>query len=199
MNSKILHVFFVLVVLVSVFAATAPAQTAPGSFPEIKIKNFGQMDTGYYRGAQPLPEDYKSLKEFGIKTIIDLRGDPKDYAKSTVESLGMSYVNIPMSGYKYPKEERVNEFLRLIANPETGPFFVHCKAGIHRTGVAGAAYRFTKYGWDYEQTYKEMKNYDFSAGLFHRAFKKYVKNYAERMQAQKAKTVFEQTAIQLVQ
>ena len=196
MNSKILHVFFVLVVSVLVFAATAPAQTAPGDFPEIRIKNFGQMDTGYYRGAQPLPEDYKSLKEFGIKTIIDLRGDPKKYAKSTVESLGMRYVNIPMSGYKYPKEERVNEFLQLIADPETGPFFVHCKAGIHRTGVAGAAYRFTKYGWNYEQTYKEMKNYDFSAGLFHRAFKKYVKNYAERMQA---KTAFEQTATQSVQ
>lgn len=199
MNNKILHTFLVLAVLISGFSAIASAQTTPGNFSEIKIKNFGQMDLDYYRGAQPKPEDYQSLKNLGIKTVIDLRGDPTDYEKSAVEALGMRYVNIPMSGYKYPKETLVNEFLQLINTPTEGPFFVHCKAGIHRTGITGAAYRFNKYGWDYDKVYQEMKNYDFSAGLFHRAFKKYVKEYAERMQAQKPKTSVEQSVGQKAQ
>lgn len=182
-----LRLLIVLVVF-SVFSVIVSAQTAPSNFPNIKIENFGQMDTGYYRGAQPQPEDYKALKELGVKTIIDLRGDSESFAKNAVESLGMKYVNIPMSGYKYPKEEQVKEFLKLANDPETGPFYVHCKAGIHRTGIAGAAYRFTKYGWDYNQVYKEMKNYDFSAGLFHRAFKRYVKDFSKKVVAQKVQT-----------
>lgn len=199
MNSRILRFFLVLTVLVLGSSAIASAQTAPGSFPQIRIENFGQMDEGYYRGAQPKPEDYKALKELGVKTIIDLRGDAEGYARTEVEALGMRYVNIPMSGYKYPKAEHLEEFLKLANNPETGPFYVHCKAGIHRTGVAGAVYRFTKYNWDYDKVYQEMKNYDFSAGFFHRAFKKYVKDYAQRMIADNAKTTSEQTVGQIVQ
>src|SRR5690349_11471094 len=52
-------------------AFTSP--TSPSSFANIKIGNFGQMDENYYRGAQPGPNDYKSLADLGIKTIIDLR------------------------------------------------------------------------------------------------------------------------------
>ena len=39
---------------------------------DVKIKNFGQMDDRFYRGAQPKEEDYKQLAAIGIKTIIDL-------------------------------------------------------------------------------------------------------------------------------
>ena len=45
----------------------------------VKIKNFGQMDDRFFRGAQPKDEaDYKALAELGIKTIIDLRPSPKN-------------------------------------------------------------------------------------------------------------------------
>ena len=60
----------------------------------VKIKNFGQMDERFYRGAQPKEQDYKDLAALGIKTVIDLQAEPKDYEKSMVESLGMKYVNI---------------------------------------------------------------------------------------------------------
>src|SRR5215213_292148 len=63
----------------------------------IKVKNFGQMDEHFYRGAQPKPEDYKDLVTLGIKTIIDLRDDPTSYEKREAEALGMHYINIPMS------------------------------------------------------------------------------------------------------
>jgi protein tyrosine/serine phosphatase len=166
------------------FAVIAAAQTSPTEFPGIKIRNFGQMDENYYRGAQPNPDDYAALAQLGIKTIIDLRNDPTDYEKAAVEAAGMKYVNIPMSGWKKPKETAIKQFLDIVNDPDTGKFYVHCKAGIHRTGMTGAVYRFTKYGWDYDKAYREMKNYEFSSGLVHGALKSYVKNYAKRMETQ---------------
>ncbi len=178
------------------FAVFASAQTKPSeNFPNIKIKNFGQMDERYYRGAQPEKDDYPALKALGVNTVIDLRDDPTDYEKSAVEALGMKYVNIPLSGWKYPKPERIKEFLELVNDPATGTFFAHCHAGKHRAGVAGAVYRFTKYGWGYEQVYKEMKKYNFSTWMVHGRLKTFVKDYAEKMEAEKAASPVFQDAV----
>jgi protein tyrosine/serine phosphatase len=166
------------------FAVAAAAQSSQhATFSNIKIKNFGQMDERFYRGAQPKETDYKDLAALGIKTVIDLRDNTKDYEKSAVEALGMRYVNIPMSDKQYPKEEQIEAFLKLVNDPATGKFYVHCAGGRHRTGVVGAVYRFTKYHWNYDQVYKEMKDYDFYTSWGHGDMKKYVEDYWQRMQA----------------
>ena len=169
-------------VLVAVFSFTVftQAQTSPAPFENINIKNFGQMDENYFRGAQPLPQDYTSLAAIGIKTIVDLRNDPTDYEKSAAEAVGIKYINVPMSGWKSPKDADVNRVVGILTDPASGKVYVHCKAGIHRTGITGAVYRMEKYGWDYDKAYAEMKNYNFSSGLVHGALKSYVKDYAKR-------------------
>jgi len=153
------------------------------------------MDERLYRGAQPKKEDYKALAELGVKTVIDLRDEPKDYEKSSVEALGMKYVNIKMSDSDYPKEEQIQAFLKLVDDPETEVMFIHCAGGRHRTGVAGAVYRYTKYGWDYETVYREMKNYDFYTRWGHGEMKDYVRDYAARMKAQNQPSTKQQTTI----
>ena len=165
------------------FAAMAAAQSSQADFSNIKIKNFGQMDERFYRGAQPKKDDYESLKALGIKTVIDLQAEPKDYEKQIVESLGMHYVNIPMVDKAYPKAEDVEAFLKLANDPDTGKFYVHCAGGRHRTGAMGAAYRFTKYHWNYDQVYSEMKKFDFYTSWGHGDFKKFVEDYWAHMQA----------------
>jgi len=199
MKKNFLTTFVASLLMVFSFAALTSAQTAPTEFPNVKIGNFGQMDERFYRGAQPLPDDYQALKDLGVKTVIDLRNDPTDYEKAAVEALGMKYVNIQMSGWKSPKDRQIEDFLKLANDPETGVFFVHCKAGIHRTGVAGAVWRFTKYSWGYEQAYKEMKNYNFSSGLVHGSLKSYVKDYAREMEAEKSTQTVTQRAAQAIQ
>lgn len=166
------------------FVSVGFAQTEPKAFPNVNIKNFGQMDERYYRGAQPEKADYQALKDLGVTTVIDLRNDPTDYEKPEVEALGMKYVNIPMSGWKTPKDSDVETFLKLLSDPATGTVYVHCKAGKHRTGLTGAVYRFTKYGWDYDKAYKEMKNYDYSSWPVHYAIKGYVQDYFEKFEKQ---------------
>ncbi|HVS83478.1 MAG TPA: tyrosine-protein phosphatase [Pyrinomonadaceae bacterium] len=151
----------------------------------IKIKNFGQMDGRFYRGAQPKKEDYKDLAALGIKTVIDLRDDPTDYERPLVESLGMKYVNIPMMAKQYPTEITTRMFLRVVSDPATGKFFVHCAGGRHRTGAMGAVYRFQFNNWNFDQVYSEMKKYDFYTSWGHGAFKDFVRDYYDKMHAAK--------------
>jgi protein tyrosine/serine phosphatase len=141
------------------------------------------MDDRFFRGAQPKEKDYKQLAELGIKTIIDLRQDPESYEKPTAEALGMHYVNIPMSDSSYPLAAQVDQFLKLVDDPSTGKFFVHCAGGRHRTGVMGAVYRFNHYNWNFDQVYAEMKQYDFYTRWGHGDMKKFVQDYAVNFQA----------------
>ena len=152
---------------------------------EVKIKNFGQMDDRFYRGAQPKEQDYQALSALGIKTVIDLTDDPKEYEKPLVESLGMKYVHIPMVAKKYPTEEATATFLKVVGDPATGKFYLHCAGGRHRTGAMGAVYRYKFYDWNFEQVYQEMKKYDFYTSWGHGAFKDFVKDYYEQLQAAK--------------
>jgi protein tyrosine phosphatase (PTP) superfamily phosphohydrolase (DUF442 family) len=158
------------------------ATTAPANVSDVTIKNFGRMDDRFFRGAQPKEKQYKELAALGIKTIIDLRDDPEEYEKREVESLGMRYVHMPMIAKKYPKAETVEDFLKLVDDPSTGKFFVHCAGGRHRTGVMGAVYRFNRYKWNFDQVYSEMKKYDFYTRWGHGDFKKFVEDYAENLE-----------------
>jgi protein tyrosine/serine phosphatase len=168
---------FLVVLAISVISF-AKGHSDP-AFSNIKIKNFGQMDQTFYRGAQPNEQDYKDLQRLGIKTVIDLRSDPESYEKPDVESLGMRYVNIPMSDSDYPKAEQVSQFLKLVDDPSTGKFFVHCAGGRHRTGVMGAVYRFSHYHWNFDQVYAEMKDYDFYTRWGHGKMKDFVQDYSQ--------------------
>jgi len=178
---KSFSVLVAFLTLVFALAGTAAAQQDEKSaFPSVKIKNFGQMDGRFYRGAQPKEGDYQALANLGIKTVIDLRQDPMEYEKRSVEALGMRYVNIPMSDKDYPETAQIDQFLKLVGDPETGKFYVHCAGGRHRTGVMGAVYRFNQYNWNFEQVYREMKNYDFYTRWGHGDMKKFVQDYAEK-------------------
>jgi len=171
-------------VAVLTFSIIGSAQTSPKAVDGINIKNFGQMDNILYRGGQPAESDYKALAAYGIHTIVDLRNDEEAFAKSAAEAAGLKYYNIPMDGVSAPSNEDVAKFLSIINDPSSGKIFMHCKAGIHRTGAMGAVYRIAHDGWDYDKTYAEMKNYEFSAGLFHGALKSFVKKYSEKVATQ---------------
>jgi len=166
-----------------VVVGVASAKTAVSQFSNIKIKNFGQMDERFYRGAQPDQTDYKDLAALGIKTIIDLRDDPTSYEKREAEAAGMRYVNIPMSDSSRPAESQIEQFLKLATDPQTGRFYVHCVGGRHRTGVVGAVYRMKLDGWDFDKAYKEMKNYDFYTRWGHGSLKTYAQDYYTHLQS----------------
>jgi protein tyrosine/serine phosphatase len=176
-NHNVRQVLLAIVTVLSVAVATSAQKASDSSSNQtVKIKNFGQMDDRFYRGAQPKEQDYKALAQLGIKTIIDLREDTEAYSKSTAEAQGMTYVNIPMIAKKYPTPEAIASFLKTVNDPATGKFYVHCAGGRHRTGAMGAVYRYQFYNWDFEQVYQEMKKYDFYTSWGLGAFKDFVKD-----------------------
>jgi protein tyrosine/serine phosphatase len=165
-------------VLTAQISAFSQEEVQKADTNTVTIKNFGQMDDRFFRGAQPKENDYRQLAALGIKTVIDLQNEPTDYEKRDVEALGMRYVNIPMSDKDYPGSDKIAEFLKLVDDPATGKFYVHCAGGRHRTGVMGAVYRFNRYNWNYDQVYAEMKKYDFYTRWGHGDMKKFVQDYA---------------------
>ena len=182
-----LSVLFAAVALVLASQVSAFSQEVNNSnFSNVSIKNFGQMDDRFFRGAQPKENEYKELAALGIRTVIDLQNEPTSYEKQNVEALGMKYVNIPMSDKDYPETAKIDQFLKLVDDPSTGKFYVHCAGGRHRTGVMGAVYRFNHYNWNYDQVYAEMKKYDFYTRWGHGDMKKFVQDYAVTFQSKQS-------------
>lgn len=183
--TKLIGTFFTaLAIVIGISITSASAQTSPTPINGITIRNFGQMDDHYYRGAQPKENEYQLLKDIGVTTIVDLRDDSEDYEKPTAEALGMKYINIPMDDKVYPSDATIAKFLEVINDPANGTMYVHCKGGKHRAGVTGAVYRYTKYGWNYDQVFREMENYNFDTSWGRKVMKTFVQDYALKMKNQ---------------
>ena len=158
----------------------------------VEVENFGKVTEFYYRGAQPKgAAGYNQLAAIGVKTIIDLRNDPKDYAKSLTEQAGMKYINFPLSDKDYPSPDAPSKFLALISEKENWPVYVHCAGGRHRTGAMTAVFRMSVQGWDVNRAYEEMKEYDFYTRWGHKDMKRFVFDYFRSMNSR-------QTDIQIV-
>ena len=151
-------------------------------FPTIKIKNFGQMDDRFFRGGRPDDGDYAALAALGVKTIIDLTDNSRAEEQPAVERAGLRYINIPMVDKSYPSLDQVNAFLKVVDDPATGKFYVHCAGVRHRTGVMGAVYRFTHDKWSLNQVLAEMDQYEFGSGYGHGKQRDFVKDYWQQFQ-----------------
>lgn len=177
----------VLAILALVFALSpaAVAQKKDSQSENIKIKNFGQMDERFFRGGRPKADDLHTLAALGVTTIIDLTDNSREYEQPAVEAAGLRYVNIPMTDKSYPSMDQINEFMKVVNDPATGKFFVHCAGGRHRTGVVGAVYRFNVDKWNLNQVMAEMDRYEFGSGYGHGKQKDFVKDYWNHFQTQK--------------
>jgi protein tyrosine/serine phosphatase len=55
----------------------------------------------------------------------------------------------------------IDEFLRVMDDERNYPVLIHCKAGLHRTGVLCAVYRMEYRGWSRDEAYAELKAHGF--------------------------------------
>lgn len=156
---------------------TSSIKHANVALPIVHIKNFGQINENYYRGAQPEGQDYSDLEALGVKTVINLINDEKGDEGATVQGMGMTYIHIPMTTGTPPTPEQIKQFLSLVEDPAHQPVYVHCVGGKHRTGVMTAIYRMTEDGWNADQAFKEMKQYKFGADFLHPEFKSFVYHF----------------------
>jgi protein tyrosine/serine phosphatase len=185
LTQKLARVYIAAAVAALSLAGPAAAQTVDAvvrstavDVSKIRIDNFGQINSHYFRGAQPKGHDYADLAALGIKTLINLTSDDADATESAMAGKsGLAYFQIPMTTHEQPTAAKLAEFLKLVNDPARQPVYVHCVGGRHRTGVMTAAYRMTQDAWTADRAFQEMKQYKFGADFLHPEFKEFVYGY----------------------
>lgn len=146
--------FLSLVSLVLFATAFALAQQDDLS----SIRNFLRVNKEFCTGGQPRTEQLEKLKAEGVKAIINLR-QPSEHRAAEEEAkakeLGLRYFNIPVA-FGDPKDEQVDEFLKITDDPENRPAFIHC-AGAIRVGAFWMIRRVLRDGWKIEDAEKEAE------------------------------------------
>lgn len=112
------------------------------------VGNYGEVVPGkLYRGAQPSPAALRWLAGRGVKTIVLLR-EPgveetnypgwsrADYIAAS-RALGMEVLELSIRDRTLPTPEQVKRFLEAA---DRSTCFVHCSAGIGRTGIMSGLY-----------------------------------------------------------
>jgi len=139
------------------------------------LTNVGRVANGIFRGAQPEPEGYATLKAMGVRTVINLR--TRHGERKAVEAAGMRYVEIPMSFWKNVDPAVVRKALSAMTDPASQPVFVHCSVGVDRTGVVVAVYRMEVDGWSEAEAEAEMEAFGFHE--IWSQLKEFVRGYPE--------------------
>ena len=133
---------------------------------ERQMRNFRVVREGVlYRSARLTPDGLKrAIHDYGIRTVISLRdADAHDRAEEAFcQKQEINFYRLPprhwdTSNGRAEAQDNVDEYLRIVSNPDNYPILVHCFAGIHRTGIYIAIYRMELEKWSNESAIAELR------------------------------------------
>lgn len=157
-----------------------------GTLPEAAdIPNFQIIDEGYLRGGQPDQDGVDWLVSSGIKTVVDLRGDDRDNQWHPPVHMPIPTLEVDIPDFAAPTFEMVDKVVEFVDKKENQPVFIHCKAGIGRTGVITAC-RNIAHGMTADDALKLEGINSYHGTLAQEAFVRNYELYFKTRQAQKA-------------
>jgi protein tyrosine phosphatase (PTP) superfamily phosphohydrolase (DUF442 family) len=138
----------------------------------------------FYRCGQLTADGLReAIRRYGIKTVINFQHEdpdppmPKNYyvsGSNTPESeicrrLGVEYHLLP---FDLPTREQarheppqvIERFLKICDDSAAYPILIHCKAGLHRTGLLTAVYRIEYERWSVAEAVRELRANGFGDG-----------------------------------
>ncbi len=145
-------------------------------------KRFHVVTAGrFYRCGQLDADGLKEvIRLHGIKTVINLQHEapdpslPKNFYQSKIRILESEVCRDAGADFKlltfepFPRElpegQRpvvVDNYLKMLDDPEIYPVLIHCAAGLHRTGELTAIYRMEYEGWSKSLAVREMRSAGF--------------------------------------
>jgi len=129
------------------------------------IRNFCVVTPGtLWRGPRPDASDAQWLLDHGVRSIISLQLNDKrafeDASAPADFSQSLPYFQVPgFSPFQVLSATHLDDHVALflaIMKQAPKPIYVHCRAGVDRTGVVAAAYRVMIEGADPRQVSADM-------------------------------------------
>jgi uncharacterized protein (TIGR01244 family) len=165
------HLSMPLVLGVALLAQQVTRPPVPG------VTNFARLDTTIACAGAITPDSVAELKKLGYASIVNLRQASENGADVQAEAdaataAGLRYVHLPISGAS-PDPAVVDQFLRVIVEPDNQPALVHCASG-NRAAALWLIKRLVVDGWDEERATKEAAD----LGLTSAPLKAFALDYA---------------------
>ena len=158
MRTRLAVTIAVALLFTGIFSPAAETVSRPAAWA-VKLDRPGlpncfQLTTNFYRGAQPSAKGMAELKTLGVKSVVNLRTFHSDREK--ISGTGLKREHIKMEPWQANGDD-VIRFLKIVADTNSLPVFVHCQRGADRTGTMCAMYRIFFCGWTKADALKEMK------------------------------------------
>ena len=98
------------------------------------------VDERLWRGSGPERRGYRELAARGVRTVVDLRAERElDVPEDLLDELDIERVHIPIRDGQTPTRAQVEQFLEVMRTTDH-LVYMHCGAGVGRTGAMAAAY-----------------------------------------------------------
>lgn len=127
-----------------------------------KVQRRDEPASFFFRGNQPSEEGIATLKQMGVKTVINLRDNFDPREEQWARDAGMEYLLIKTSCREI-KPLQIAAFMSKMREYQKGgnrwPVFIHCFYGRDRTGLYVAIHRIVDEGWDREAAIDELLSY----------------------------------------